>query len=449
MNVVQKHLEGGVALHRQGKLNEAEEIYHSVLNLDPSNPQILYLLGDIATRRGNNGLAINLLTVSLQHDPTNKSALINLGCALKAEQFNDQAKGAWERALALGEDDEILSNIATLYADSFEAEKALELCNRSLALNPANPHAHWNRALALLTMQDWGEAWEEHEWRLQLTKLKGIGVRHYNLPRWQGEHSSKVIVHGEQGLGDEMMFLSCLPDVLARGCEVVVECEPRLIDIIERSFPGVRAYANEEALKAHETGFEYCIPMGSLPRLFRQRNDMFPAHRGYLKADPIRVAYWREVFDEYRLPSKPIIGLTWLGGTKGTRVQDRSLMPKNMPFLKDQTVVSLQYGEFAEETAHNNGILYFVESHGKDINEQAAMVMACDIVVTVCQTLVHLCGALGKECWVLTPKLSSWRYGRGSGMPWYPSVSLFRQHEAGDWSWPITEIGRRVEAWGK
>lgn len=447
-NLIARFLESGVALHRLGKLDEAEPIYHSVLNLDPSNPTVLYLLGDIAVRRGHNGLAINLLTNSVKFEPS-QPAYMNLGCALKAEHFNDQAREAWEKALEYGESDEVYSNLATLYADSFEAEKALELCEKALALNSENHHAHWNRALALLTLQDWGPAWSEHEWRAKLSDQKGIGKRHYGLPLWQGQRGAKVIVHGEQGIGDEMMFLSCLPDVLARGCEVALECEPRLMNIVERSFPGVRAYANEEALKAHEQGFEYVIALGSLPRLFRQTNEAFPAHTGYLKADPERVAYWRTVLDDYRQAGKPTIGLSWIGGTKTTRVQQRSIMPKEMPFLQGHTVVSLQYGEHAEQTAHANQILYFHELNGQDIDEQAAMVEACDIIVTVCQTLVHLCGALGKPCYVLTPKLSSWRYGRGEFMPWYPSVRLLRQETPGDWSKPVAAAKDIIESWGK
>lgn len=446
MSVVQRHLENGVALHRLGKLGEAEEVYQSILNLDPTNPTVLYLLGDIAVRRGHNGLAINLLTQSVKHEPS-QPAYVNLGCALKAEHYNDEARQAWEKALEFGENDEIYSNLATLYADSFEAEKALELCNKALALNPDNHHAHWNRALALLTQGTWGEAWREHEWRLKLAANKGIGKREYGLPRWNGEHGKRVIVHGEQGIGDEMMFLSCLPDALRISKEIVVECEPRLMGLVERSFPGVRAYANEEALKAHETGFEYCVPMGSLPRLFRGHDAAFPQHDGYLKADASLVEHWTRAFDEIRVPGRPVIGFAWVGGTKKTRVQQRSLMPKDLPFLKNNTVVSMQYGEYAEETAKKNGLVFYPESIGTDIDELAAMVMACDVVVTVCQTLVHLCGALGKTCWVLTPKLSSWRYGRGRAMPWYPSVTLLRQEEAGDWSAPIAKVDSLLQGW--
>lgn len=447
MNVVQRHLESGVAAHQAGRLDEAERIYQAILNLDPGNPTILYLLGDIAVRRGHNGLAINLLSNSAAIDPK-PSVFETLGCAYKAEQLNKEAEDAWRKALEFGETSALYSNLSTIYADSCEPEKALPLCERAIELDPENPHAHWNRALALLTQARWAEGWEEHEWRLRREVSKGISQRDYGAPRWEGQPGGTVVVHGEQGVGDEIMFLSCLHEVTCRAKRVIVEVEPRLIEIVERSFPGVWAYGNEAALKAHEEGYDYCIPLGSLPRLFRQSGDTFP-QRPYLYADPYVVKAWGENFDRAEL-SRPRIGLAWVGGTKKTRVQHRSIEAADLKWLQDfGTVVSLQYGEHAEMLAKQAGFHFFSASDGKDIDELAGMVMACDVIVTVCQTLVHLCGALGKKCWVLTPFRASWRYGQTDRMPWYGSVELIRQKTPDDWSGPIEELKRRFgqEEW--
>jgi len=438
MSTVQRYLEAAVEAHRAGNTKDAEETYQKILNMDPTNPTVLYLLGDINVRRGFNGLAINLLTNSIQHEPR-QEAYVTLGCALKNEFFIDEARQAWEKALTFGESDEVFNNLSALYADSGQSEKALPLCNKALQHNPDNPHAHWNKALALLTAGAWASGWDEHEWRMQKEIKKSISPRSYGVPRWEGQPGARVVVHGEQGVGDEVMFLSCLPDVVHRSREVIVECEPRLMDLVERSFPGVRAYATEEALKAHEQGYEYAIPMGSIPRLFRRAHRAFPHHTGYLKPSFARIQHWREQFAA--AGPGPHIGLAWIGGTKTTRVHQRTIEPENFAFLKEHgTVISLQYGQFAEAGARRGGFVWFDESNGQNLDEQAAMVMACDVVVTVCQTLVHLAGALGKETWVLTPKFSSWRYGRTDRMPWYPSVQLFRQTIADKWDAPLKAV---------
>lgn len=442
MDIIARHIESAVESHRNGNLKEAEDIYHKVLNMDPTNPTVLYLLGDIMVRKGHNGLAINLLTNSIKHEPRQET-YVTLGVALKQEFYTDEARQAWEKGLEFGESDELYNNLSALYADSGEPEKAIPLCNKALARNPDNPHAHWNLALALLTAGTWAAGWDEHEWRLNAALKKSISARHYGLPRWTGVAGQKVIVHGEQGIGDEVMFLSCLPDVVSRADEVVVECEPRLMDIIERSFPGVRTYATEEALKAHETGFHAVVPMGSLPQLFRRDAKSFTPHGGYLKADPDRVAYWRGRFRE--AGPGPYVGVAWVGGTKITRVHQRTIEPENFAFLKSATPISLQYGPFAESGAKRGGFVWFPESDGQNIDEQAAMIEACDVIVSVCQTLVHLAGALGKDTWVLTPKHSSWRYGRTNRMLWYPAVKLFRQTIDGKWEAPIREVQKRFE----
>jgi len=449
-NIVQKMLDEGIEEHRAGNHKKAAEIYHLILNKEPFNPGILYLLGDIAVRQGLNGLGINLLTTSLQIKPSSEVCCA-LGCAYKAEGFLDESNHFFEEGLKIHRTSELYNNLASNLSDHGQPEQALEFCEKALELEPDNGSALWNKALALLTQRKWPEAWKLHEYRFHPNVATTSHRRAIDAPLWEGQYVDRLFIHGEQGIGDEIMFMSMLSEACERAKEVVVEVEPRLIELVERSFPNVAVYGNVQAVLAHEKPFDAVVAMGSLGMFFRQERTGFPGH-SYLKADPERVEYWRRQFAMQG--PRPFVGVSWQGGTIGTRIQQRSVMPANLKFAKKGTAISLQYGKDAEAQAKEQGFLFYPESIGKDLDELAAMICACDMVVTVAQTVVHLAGALGVDTHVLTPKGSSWRYGQGTGydMPWYGSVYLHRQTVDGSWANPleaakqaVNKVARRIQ----
>lgn len=434
-------LNRGVDLHRVGNLTEAATCYNAVLNREPYNPGILYLLGDIAVRQGCNGIGIVLLQTSVNIKPS-VEAYTALGVAYRHENYYVEAEDAWREGLKLQETAELYNNIASIYSDHGQPEVALELADRSLVLAPGNPNARWNKSLALLTAQRWDEAWPHHECRFEPSVQTVSTRRNHNCPTWDGSHVGHLAVHGEQGLGDEIMFISIIKDALAFCDKMTIEVEPRLMDLVARSFPGVEVYGNEKAMRAHGGKFDAVTPLGSLGNFFRHDNSDFPG-TPYLVPDPERVEYWRRQFAMQG--PRPFIGVAWQGGTKETRVLQRTVSAANLSFCKRGTAVSLQYGDHAELEAVKNGYLYYPESVGKDIDELAAMIAACDAVVTVAQTVVHVAGAVGVPTHVLTPLHSSWRYGMNDTMPWYGSVKLHRQKVADDWGNPLAEVKKEID----
>lgn len=429
-----------VEFHKVNDLTQAVPIYNQLLNLEPFNPGVLYLMGDAAVRQGCCGLAINLLSNAISIQPT-VEAFTALGCAYKAEGYSEEALRAWKQGLELKPSAELYNNVASVYADAGRPKEALEHIAKSLELMPGNVHALWNRALANLTQQAWPEGWADHDHRFNPVIQSNSTRRDYGCPEWDGRSNVRLAVHGEQGIGDEIMFLSMLPEVLRRCPDTVIEVEPRLMDIVYETF-GIPVYGTEAAMKAHEKPFEMSVPLGSLGKFLRFKNEDFPGEP-YLKPDPERVAYWRR---QYAMQGKgPYIGVAWQGGSKSTRIHERTIRADALAFCKKGVPISLQYGEGAEADAKANGYLFWPESAGKDMNEVFAMAAACDLVVTVPQTLVHVCGSIGVECHVLVPKYPSWRYGLAEKMPWYNSVHLHRQRVENNWAHPLAEAKKAVD----
>ena len=440
MSELQNKINEALTFHKAGKFKEAEEIYNKLLGLKYDDPGLLYLMGDLCARTGRYGVAINLFAACLQIKPDFQEALIDLGVAFKACHHNVMAKAAWERAIEVAKPvSEIYTNLATLYADSGNPDEALKWIEKAEAMGVDDFRMRWNKALALLSKGEWSEAWGYHEARRSL-ELWHPRTR-YKLDDWDGEPGKHVLVHGEQGLGDEIMYLSCMPDVLALAKRVTMEVEPRLIPIVERSF-GVQAFASEN--ETPPLGYDCQIPLATLPKLFRNTDESFPG-TPYLKPNPTLVEQFKR--ELRKLGPPPYIALGWYGGIQATRPQERTIPPGFLtPIRAGFTCVSAQYGIWAAQDAMQVALPVLEATHGKDLDAQMALVAAVDLVVTPPQTLVHVAGSVGTPAIVLTPSTCSWRYGiRGERMPWYGSVRLMRQANPGDWRELIDRVAKEVE----
>jgi hypothetical protein len=192
------------------------------------------------------------------------------------------------------------------------------------------------------------------------------------------------------------------------------------------------------------------ILAGGLPPVFRRAESAFPRHTGYLSPDPVRVSYWRGRLRT--LGAGPWFALSWRGGTAETRARLRSLGVDDVALLARRagvSFISLQYGDVAADLAalrERHGVeLPHLPEVIPDYDETAALVAALDGVVSVCTSLVHLTGALGRPCAALVPSVPEWRYGiSGEDMPWYPSVRLFRQSRDESWARVIERLVPRL-----
>jgi tetratricopeptide (TPR) repeat protein len=332
-----------------------------------------------------------------------------------------------------------------------EAEAQYDLIR---AREPDNPFVAWNRALLLLQRHRFDEGWECYERRL-LT-LTDNHPRVFPFPRWRGEPlaGKTVLVYAEQGLGDEIMFASCLDELAAMAGRVIVECNPKLAAIFARSLPaGTTVLAAEPRVipswmdRLGDVDFQ--VAAGSLPGLFRRSADRFPG-RPFLRADPGKVARWRGELDGLGGGLK--VGISWRGGSVRTRSVARSIGLADWAPILDVPgcrFVSLQYGDAAEEVRELNAVgtrrVEVWQAALDDYDETAALVCALDVVVTVCTALVHLAGGLGQQAWVLVPSIPEWRYGlAGDRMPWYGSASLIRQPPGEPWGPTLARVAGRL-----
>ena len=429
------------ALHMDHRFDEAEELYVQLLEQNHENTGLMATLGSLYVQKGKVGLAIHFLEAAIKAGMRQTDVFTNLGLAYKHAGQIKKAREYFDESIKEEPSPESLSNYSGLLIESGQNEKCIDFCERAIKEKPELPIAHWNLALTLLSDGVWARGWDEHEWG-----LKAQGVREdrivLNVPVWDGKNPGTVLMYGEQGMGDEIMFASMLPDVLKTN-PIVFECYPRLETLFKKAFPGVPIYGTRESLAvdwAYNHKIDYRIPVGSLGQFYRRSREAFPG-TPYLKASPLPKG------EKFR------IGISWRGGgAKLGRIQKRSVPLawwKPIFEMPDIEFVSLQYG------LGKDAELDLVQTLGYDIKrmdeyvdaydyyETARLAKSCDLVISVCTALIHLCGALGVPCWVMTPTWPAWRYQNTGGMPWYKSVRLYRQPflEQDGWLPVIERIG--------
>ena len=398
--------------------------------------------------------ALALLDPILLALPRHVDALKCKGFVLQKMHKPDLALGYYHQARALtGSDPELLNNLGIVLQDLGRLDQAIECYDAAITLKPDFPLAIWHRSLAYLLQHDFARGWPDYE-------LRSISIDHpprpQHYPQWDGGALAGrgILVSSEQGLGDEIMFASCLPDLIAASRHCVIECSPKLETLFRRSFPAATVYAitpsRDIPQATKDKGIELQTLMGSLPRYLRRNYAEFPQHGGYLQADPQRILLWRDRLTQLGPGLK--IGISWQGGTLKTRRQVRSLpLPQWLPILRTPGVhfVNLQYADCSAELADLKTATGIEINDWQEVRDDyehaAALVSTLDLVISVCTAVIHLGGALGSPVWVMAPFSPEWRYGiSGEKMPWYPSVRLYRQPGYGLWEPVIERLAREL-----
>jgi tetratricopeptide (TPR) repeat protein len=434
----------GTRFQEAGQLAEAIDCLRRSAALKPHDSRALNNLGVAWKEAGRPELAEAAYQAALACDPQSSAIWFNLGNSRREANRLDDAVDCYQRALeSAPRDHKILVNMAVALKDLHRLPEALECLDRVLGDAPDLAAARFDRSLIWLTQGNLAAGWDEYEWRLESEPLSHRAIRHADAVSLAGQ---SVRILAEQGIGDQVMFASCLPEIAHAATPCVVECDPRLVPLFARSFPNIQVVARASAHRevqpdVSEDASEVTEFLGSLPRYTRRRLEDFPATVGFLKADPPSVASWRARLS--RGGGRFKVGIAWRGGKDRETQNKRSIRLEEWgPLFQVPGIrfFNLQHGPAAEEAAVARNRFGVTLDDGtdcdplKNLDDFCAKIAALDLIISADNSTVHLAAALGRPVWTLLPFSADWRWMlERESTPWYPTMRLLRCRSAGDW----------------
>jgi tetratricopeptide (TPR) repeat protein len=439
----------GNALLALKKLEDAEACYRRALALNPDYAEAYYNQGNLRRAQEHPVEAVICYERAVRFKPQLAEAHYNLGNTLHSLDRLDEAAASFGRALALRpEYAEAHYNLGCVLEDLGRLDEALRSIARALEIKPDYPQARFGQALAQLWSGDFTIGWRNYESRWG-SPDHNTPWRAYPQPLWTGEKLAvgRLLLWGEQGIGDEIQFAGLIPEAARTGNRIVLDCDARLKPLFARSFPEVEVVSGCGPSEAGAMEIAAQMPMGSLPGFFRTSEAAFFATTSpYLLIDPAE----RESFRARYGDGRGLIGLAWQTRNHETGRRRSISLESLAPLFALPGVrwISLQYGNFGaleEQATAANAPLWIDRTVDQlaDLDRFAAQVATMDQVITIDNSTAHLAGALGVPVWLLLPFAADWRWQeKRADSPWYPTLRLFRQPRIGDWDSVIESVLR-------
>ncbi len=497
----------------KGRKPQAESIALEILAYDPEQPDALHICGALAHLANKNGLALALLEKASRLQPGNAQVHYNLGVVLQAIKREDEASEAYRAALALKPAHpgalQNLGNIAMFRENFAEAERCYRTAlaitpaspivllslgmlycaqrrlteagpyyQEALKLLPNSPQVRWEAGQYALLCNDFRNGWILYEARFPAGDQCKVWRYPFPFPLWQGESldGKHLLVHGEQGLGDEIMFLSIVPQLMEEGARFTIVGQPHLHALWTSVFPKSRCYqqlrANEDAWTKVAPAWlpeitsgdrpDYQIPFGSLAKLRRSDAGDFRHQKPYIAAPPERRVQWQQFLEQQLGPARlerRRIGLVWAGNPAPNNVianrkdarRSIGLMPLTaLADLPGIDWISLQTWEAAQQVRDMASRMKILDCSARltSFAETAALIENLDAVISVDTSVCHLASAMGKPVFLLLPYAGEWRWGLDPHRSlWWPTARLFRQPRAGDWATVVVNLRTALEGW--
>lgn len=437
----------GNALKELKRFHDALSSYNEALSIKPDYAEALNNRGNALKELKRLNDALSSYNEAIRIKPDYAEALNNRGVALKELELFDDALASYDQALRIKPDyAEALYNRGNAFHELKRFNDALSSYDEALRINPNYAEATFNKSVLLILTGDYLDGWMLYEARLELEKKETKEkYPRFSQLAWRGKENiqgKKILICGEQGLGDSIQFVRYLEKIHLLGAEIILEVPETLVNLVDTIKTPITVIQKGHKLPE----FDAHCPLLSLPYVFKTTVDTIPSVVPYLYADRQRVSEWNS---RLGVKTRKRIGLVWSGAAGHKNDHNRSIP---VEIFEDLLKLPIEWHSLQKEYRTDDKV--FLDSHPEvkqhqdelgDFTDTAALIECMDAVVSVDTSVAHLAGALGKTTWVLLPFMPDYRWMLDrEDCPWYPTAKLIRQDDERDWNKVILELSTRL-----
>lgn len=471
-----EHLAGlqllGLCEHRLGKHAEAIEIIQIALELDPDCADNWNNIGLAYAGLGNYKKAISCIEKSIELKPEQFLFKNNLSLQYRAIGDYEKSIIKMKEAIEVDPKPQLWVNLGGIYGETRDIEEAKKCFKKALELDKDYSPAYVDLAFAYHLQGDWQKGFAAYEWRFSYYPQMQYYLNSYDMSKkWDGEQNIKgkrVLIYGEQGLGDIIQFVRYTKKLKDLGAYVIVHCPDNIKKLIER-IDGVDEVCTKDIvnLKKEESFPDYDLQfsMMSFPYLLKENTINGKPYIKKSKKLPVKQKY-EKTFN---------VGIVWAGSPAHPHDKNRSIPLKYFKSLNIDKVKlfslqldlrarqygisysSLESANVVDVFDPNGEIIDYCDGcenielvdcrkYMEDFDKTADLVSSLDLIVCCDTAISHLAGALGVPVWVCIPFNPDWRWTlNGTKTPWYDSMTLYRQKNRGNWQEVIDKITKDLK----
>ena len=447
------HNNMGNVLKHISKFKEAVISYKKAIEINPRYAEAYSNLGNALKELGQLSDSIDSHQQAIKLNPNYAEGYSNLGNALFELASFQEAADNHRLAIKLNPNyAEAYSNLGNALGEMGQFEEAITNYRHSLKLNPEYKESILNESLIGLAQGKFETSWKGYESRFY---KKELNLMRYEIEKiWDGNYlDGTLLVWGEQGIGDHILFGSMLNDLKKYAKNIVLEIDKRLVNLFKNYFKKIN-FSNIKVIcleKKSTENFDKHIAIGSLGQYLRKNKEAFKTTPiNYLVVSTQKI---KELKRKFFLDKKIKIGISWK--TLNKKQQFRNIdIEQMLPILNkpDCDFINLQFGETKDDlkrlkSKHGINIRNISEiDNFKDIENLAALINCLDLVITIQNSTAHLSAALGKETWIMLTKNSRWHWTMNEEKSlWYPKAKLFQQDQLGNWNKVINDVSMNLK----
>ncbi len=331
----------------------------------------------------------------------------------------------------------VLRSLSVVSTRLDDPAQAFRYAQQAVTAAPQDSEAHFSQALLNLLHGNYEKGFIEYEWRL--LRPNCLVPRYAQGQRWDGRAlgaEQALLLHGEQGFGDNLQFIRFLPLLRERVKTIYLACHPELVRLFSRLDGLAGIVTDRQPLPP----CEFHCPLLSLPRLFQITLPTLPKAVPYLPLSPS---------SPLAHAPRPRVGLVWRTNRAAANWAQRSIPLAALKPLAALPLdwISLQRDVDADEHALLRDV-FRAEERGpglRDFQDTADFIQTLHLLITVDTSIAHLAGALARPAWVVLPRWADWRWLLDRpDSPWYPTLTLLRQKTEGDWSHVVQTLHAKL-----